>query len=310
MDIPNAERIDGILHSQWLGPEPPPCRVAGMGCATLLFVCVAGSAVIVGLVAIGMWHVRHDRMDLGMSFVKAAGWLLGLVFATTCGGITWMAICQALQEKALSQGASPLPPRPEGVPSAAVPITVWARGGKSQGWLWTDGPWAVFQGDQFEFRINSSNLVNPRQMKTLLNEQTPILLRLAEKQSLTLQFEHRYEVEGRSYRSTTLASKMRPQLSECLTYPTPVSEALYPPRHRRTSGTSSYTMSRLQIVLLSIATGGVALLAGYCAPVGPSVGSAIGLFLYGALAPAAIMLLACIKPKAVKRGSNDDLLES
>lgn len=301
MDIPNTERVEGILHSQWRGPEPPPRQVAGMGCAAILTVSLLLATVFIGLAAAGSWYIRRGLPEIGYSLLRLDLWLFaGLALATVVATAAKV-VRLALTARA-SRGKAILPPRPEGVPEIAVPVTVMVQRGSSQGWLWTDGPWVIFEGDQFDFRVHPANLTNPKQVKTLIVPENPCALVLSEKKSLYVRIAPLYQFEGQTYRSSELANAMRPHLAACLDFPMPVSEPLYPPRQSRTKRHTPL-IKRGQAIVLSVATGLVTSLLNLCRPDGPTLEAGIFMFIYGSGVSAFLLYTFLAKPE--KRGTED-----
>lgn len=150
-----------------------------------------------------------------------------------------------------------LPHRPEGVPGDAVPVMVVRCYGQSNGWLWTDGPWVIFHGDRFDFRLHPGDFAERNRVKGLVTTQDNLEIRLnVPKGHPTRLFLSLGYIRGlRRYQPSELATAMRLRLAECLTYDRPVIPSLFPPYRKPANALEPMELSWRHVLAASLLGG-------------------------------------------------------
>lgn len=234
-----VEMVEGVRYSAWRAPEGPKQNVD----VSRWRVALIAYCVLMLIAILLVWRLGGVKYLGFVSPLFVGGPLVLVTFLT----------------RDLRSTAETLPPRPEGVPQNAVPMTIGRCYGRSKGWLWTDGPWVIFHGDRFDFRLHPGNFEDPNRVKAIVTNQSNLEVRLSVPKGHPTRFFFTlgYQNGLHHYRPAELAAAMRASLAECLTYDRPVAASLFPPYRRPREAAFQPPKLRLRDVLAISLVGGI-----------------------------------------------------
>lgn len=114
------------------------------------------AAAYVGYIFLAHYAVVQVRLGL-----SAWGWVIaGPVLLVLFGALFFFFVCQPVRDYRRSHSKQ-IPSPPESAHSTAIPMAFLCSGHMSDGWLWIDGGWMIFEGDTFCFRLKRSDVFWP-----------------------------------------------------------------------------------------------------------------------------------------------------
>lgn len=185
------------------------------------------AGIVVIFLAISVFVLR--RIEQGDFWLMRA-YVIALGVVLYGGPVLYIV---ARTRKARSQVAE-IPAPPSGVPADALPVSVRLgessdSRGRSRGWLSVDGPWLVFQGERFDFRVAKRDMTNPPvATKNMLSRR--YRLRLPKGLSAVSLWIIPGSRVGKAWvRVPERLTAFEPALEEWLQQPEPSEPSVYPP---------------------------------------------------------------------------------